>query len=247
MEEPAGWGLPLYARALDGVPAGASVLDVGCGPGAFAAFALDRGLRVTGIDEDRRAVAAATAAVPGAEFRTGDAHRPDFPDGSFDVVACIQVLAHVTNPLKVLRESARLVVPGGRIVATVWGREEECDVRAFGESLAAFLPPRDARRTPGGPPPLTEPDRFRKIAGMAGLDVVALDEVTCAFDYPDEDALLGPLLLSDIGRYAANRAGPAVVRKTAAAGLARFRTKAGGYRLNNLFRVLEACPAARAR
>jgi SAM-dependent methyltransferase len=247
MEEPAGWGIPLYERALYGVPSGASVLDVGCGPGTFAAFALDRGMKVTGIDEDRRAVAAAAAAVPGAEFRAGDAHQPDFPDDSFDVVACIQVLAHVTNPLKVLREAARVVVPGGRIIATVWGREEECDVRAFGESLAAFLPPREDRRTPGGPPPLTEPDRFRKIAGMAGLDVVALDEVTCAFDYPDEDSLLGPLLVSDIGRYAANRAGPAVVRNTAAAGLAPFRTETGSYRLNNLFRVLEARPAGRDR
>lgn len=240
MEEPAGWGIPLYERALARVPAGASLLDVGCGPGAFAAFALDRGLRVTGIDADRRAVATAAEAVPGADFRVGDAHQLDLPDDSFDVVACVQVLAHVTNPLKVLREAARVAVPGGRVVATVWGREAECDVRAFGESLAEFLPPRDARRTPGGPPPLTEPDRFRKIAAMAGLNVVALDEVTCAFDYPDEDALLGPLLVSDIGRYAANRAGPVAVRETAAAGLARFRTGTGGYRLTNLFRVLEA-------
>jgi SAM-dependent methyltransferase len=231
-----GWGEPLYERVLAGVPEGASVLDVGCGPGVFAAFASRRGFTVTGIDADRSAVAAARREVPAAEVEVGDAHQLD---GSFDLVALVQVLAHVTNPLKVLKEAARV---GGLVRATVWGREEESDVRLFGEALSPFLPPRGARRTPAGPPPLTEPDRFRKIARTAGLEVLALDEVRCPFDYPDEDALVGPLLTSDIGRYAVNAAGPAAVR---AAVLTTFasRRQGEGYRLWNLFRVLDARPA----
>jgi SAM-dependent methyltransferase len=235
-EGPAGWGEPLYERVLAGVPEGASVLDVGCGPGVFAAFALARGLEVTGIDADRSAVAAARREVPGAEFEVGDAHQLD---GSYDLVALVQVLAHVTNPLKVLKEAARA---GGLVRATVWGREEESDVRLFGEALAPFLPPRRSRRTPPGPPPLTEPDRFRKIATTAGLEVVALDEVRCPFDYPDEDALVGPLLTSDIGRYAVNTAGPAAVREAVLTTFAP-RRHGDGYRLENLFRVLDARPA----
>ena len=235
-EGPAGWGEPLYERVLAGVPEGASVLDVGCGPGVFAAFATKRGLTVTGIDADRSAIAAARREVPEATFEVGDAHQLA---GSYDLVALVQVLAHVTNPLKVLKEAARV---GGLVRATVWGREEESDVRLFGEALAPFLPPRGARRTPAGPPPLTEPDRFRKIATTAGLEVVALDEIRCPFDYPDEDALVGPLLTADIGRYAVNTAGPAAVREAVLAAFAP-RRHGDGYRIWNVFRVLDARPA----
>ena len=51
-----------------------------------------------------------------------------------------------------------------------------------------------------------------------------MDEVTCPFDYPDEDALLGPLLASGLGRHVANRAGPAAVRDAVLARLATHRT-----------------------
>jgi len=236
VSSPEGWGEPLYDRVLAGVPAGSTVLDVGCGPGVFAAFALARGMRVTGLDADRSALARAERTAPAARFVLGDAHQLE---GEYDVVALVQVLAHVTNPVKVLQEAGRV---GGLVRATVWGREEESDVRLFGEALAPFLPPRAQRRTPAGPPPLTDPERFRKVAGLAGLEVVALDEVTSPFAYPDEDSLVGPLLASDIGRFAANRAGPAAVREAVLETFAP-RRDGEGYRLQNLFRVLDARPA----
>lgn len=64
--------------------------------------------------------------------------------------------------------------------------------------------------------------------------------MTCPFRYPDDDALLGPLLTAGIGRAAIHRAGRAAVCDAVLAGLARFREPAGGYRLNNLFRCLTA-------
>ncbi|NMI00540.1 class I SAM-dependent methyltransferase [Pseudonocardia acidicola] len=237
-EGPHGWGRPLYERVLAEVKPGARLLDLGCGTGTFARLAADRGVQVAGLDTDRYAVAAAAERVPEGEFRVGDAHDLAWPDAVFDVVAAVQLLAHVTNPLKVLREAARVAGPGGTVVATVWGREHECDVRVFGEALAGFLPPRSARRAPAGGPPLTEPDRLRKMAGLAGLEVTAVDEVTCAFRYADEDALLDPLLASDIGRAAAHRAGPSAVRGAVLQALAPYREPTGAYRLDNLLRVL---------
>ncbi len=236
-EGPAGWGAPLYARVLDaaGVTAGVDLLDLGCGSGVFARAAADRGARVVGVDVDPAAVAAAARAVPDGQFAVGDAHDP--PAGPFDVAAAVQLLAHVANPLAVLRGLRGAARIGGAVAVTVWGREHECDVRAFGEALAPWLPP---RREATGPPPITEPARLERLVGLAGLRVEVLDEVICPFDYPDEDALLGPLLSSGIGRHAMNRAGPAAVRAAVAQRLAEHRLPGGGYRLHNLFRVMVA-------
>ena len=64
-----------------------------------------------------------------------------------------------------------------------------------------------APRRPPGPPTLTDPDRLRKVAWLAGLAVAGIDAVTCTFDYPDDDAVLGPVLASGIGRAAARAGG----------------------------------------
>jgi SAM-dependent methyltransferase len=235
-EGPPGWGAPLHARVLDlaGVGTGTTVLDLGCGPGTFAAAAVARGARVVGIDVDRSAVVAASAAVPAADFRIGDAHDP--PLGPFDLVAAVQLLQHVANPVAVLRAAARV---GSAVAVTTWGPEETCDVRAFGEALAGWLPPRRPRP---GPPSITDPVRLRKMVGLAALGVVAEDDIECLFTYPDADALVEPLLASGIGRAAAARAGEEPVRRAV---LTRFdvnRTRNGGYVLRNRFRVLLARP-----
>ena len=233
---PAGWAAPLHAAVLDATAAGpgTSLLDLGCGAGTFARAAADRGVVVTGIDVDPAAVGLAAAAVPEGTFAVGDALDP--PMGPFDVVAAVQLLMHVADPGAVLAAAGR---SGAVVAVTVWGREEECDLRVFGETLAPWL----ARRPPGsGPPAVTDPGRLRALAEGAGLVVERLDEVVCSFDYDDEDELLGPLFDSALGRAAGRRAGPLAVRTAVLDGARPYRTPAGGYRLYNLFRVLVAHP-----
>lgn len=235
--EPRGWGRPLHRRVLDaaGVGPGTALLDVGCGTGDLARAAVDRGARVTGVDLDARAIAVAQRDVPEARFDVGDTHDLAFGDGAFDVVVAVQLLMHVPDPLRVLGEAGRV----GRVVAvTVWGREQECDVRVFGEALAPWLPP---RHEPAGPPPLTEPLRLRRLAELAGLTVAALDEVVCPFDYADEEELLGPLWVSGLGRAAMRTGRPGEVRQAVLDRVEPLR-HGTGYRLNNLFRVLVAHP-----
>jgi len=233
-EGPGGWGRPLHAAVLDatGVGPGTTLLDLGCGSGLVARAAADRGARVTGIDVDPAAVALAAAAVPEGSFAVGDAERP--PAGPFDVVAAVQLLGHVLDPVAVLAAAGRV---GAAVAATVWGREEECDVRLFGVALAPWLGPRAAG------PSINEPDRLRAAAERAGLAVDRVDEVLCPFDYEDDEALLGPLFDAALGRAAVRRAGPVAVRDAVLARVEPCRTAAGGYRLQNLFRVLVGHPA----
>ncbi len=51
-----------------------------------------------------------------AEYRVGDAHQLDFPDGHFDVVACHFLLMWVSNPTLAVREMARVTRPGGAVL-----------------------------------------------------------------------------------------------------------------------------------
>jgi SAM-dependent methyltransferase len=233
---PRGWGSPLYTAVLDATAteAGTRVLDLGCGGGLFARAAADRGARVTGIDTDPAAVERAAAEVPEGTFAVRDAADP--PPGPFDLVAAVQLLMHVPDPVRVLAAAAR---SGTAVVATVWGREHECDIRVFGEALAPWLGP---RRPPAGPPPVTAPDRLVALAARAGLTVERLDEVVCPFRYADEDELLGPLFESALGRSLGRRAAPDALRAAVLHRLEPYRTPTGGYRLDNLFRVLVARP-----
>jgi SAM-dependent methyltransferase len=234
-EGPRGWGAPLYAAVLEatGVRQGTSVLDLGCGSGLFARAAADRGALVTGVDADPVAVAQAAAEVPEGRFAVGTAEHP--PPGPFDVVAAMQLLMHVADPVAVLAAAGRT---GAVVAASVWGREDECDVRLFGEALDPWLGPR-----PAGGHPLADPHLLRETAQRAGLVVTAVDEVVCPFDYEDDDAVLGPLFDSALGRAAGRRAGPVALRDAVLTRLEPFRTDRGGYRLHNLFRVLLAHPA----
>jgi SAM-dependent methyltransferase len=232
-EGPRGWGAPLYAAVLDAtaVVPGTSVLDLGCGTGLFARAAADRGARVTGIDTDPAAVGCAVAEVPEGAFAVRPALDP--PPGPFDVVAAVQLLMHVADPIAVLRAAARV---GGIVAGTVWGRERECDVRLFGAALAPWLGPR--RPSPG--PQVSEPALLRAMAERAGLVVDRLDEVVVPFEYADEDEVLRPLFASALGRTVVRRTDPGTLRTAVLDRLEPYRTAGGGYRLENLFRVLVA-------
>ena len=232
-EGPRDWGSPLHAAVLDAtaVGPGTTVLDLGCGIGLFARAAAGRGARVTGVDTDADAVAMAAAEVPEGTFLVRNAQDP--PSGPFDVVAAVQLLMHVADPVAVLRRAGRV---GGVVAATVWGREQECDLRVFGEAFEPWLEP----RRPARGSPVSEPARLRAMAERAGLAVQRLDEVVVPFDYADEDEILRPLLASAMARTVARRVDPGTLRAAVLEHLEPFRTGDGGYRLHNLFRVLVA-------
>src|SRR4051812_49891036 len=107
---------------------------------------------------------------------------------------------HVADPVAVLARAGRV---GGVLAATVWGREEECAIRVFGEALAPWLGP----RPPSGPS-ITEPERLRAVTEQAGLVVERVDEGGWPLDYAHEDEVLGPLFHSAIGPAGGSPAAP---------------------------------------
>ena len=91
------------------------VLDVGCGAGQVAkAVKVARPeLAVVGCDMSQSAVAAASVRPEGVDFRLATAERLPFREAEFDFVWIFDVLEHVEEPERVLREVARVLRPGG--------------------------------------------------------------------------------------------------------------------------------------
>ncbi len=96
---------------------GKTVLDVGCGGGFLAEEFAREGFTVTGIDPAARSLEAARkhAADNNLEidYREGKGEALPFPDASFDIVACCDVLEHVDDLTLVIGEVARTLKPGG--------------------------------------------------------------------------------------------------------------------------------------
>ena len=107
-----GWRRRAVAR-LD-APPGTRVLDVGCGTGDLCRELARRGLRPVGLD--RSAGMLAAAHVDGPLVRA-DAERLPFPDGSFGGVITAFTLRNVVDLDTMLHECARVLAPGGRLVA----------------------------------------------------------------------------------------------------------------------------------
>ncbi|MEU7259092.1 class I SAM-dependent methyltransferase [Streptomyces rimosus] len=96
------------------------ILDIGCGPGTITAdlAALVPQGRVTGLERAPEVLERARATVEerglaNVRFVTGDVHALDFPDASFCVTHAHQVLQHVGDPVRALREMRRVTKPGG--------------------------------------------------------------------------------------------------------------------------------------
>jgi SAM-dependent methyltransferase len=106
--------------AFAALPAGAQVLDAGCGPGLVAEAFLAAGHRLTGVDLSAEMVARARARC----VRFGD--RASFTQGAldgvapgpaFDAAVSRFVLHHVQDPFAFLSAQAARVRPGGVVVA----------------------------------------------------------------------------------------------------------------------------------
>ncbi len=98
-------------------PSGKTVLDLGCGGGFLAEEFAKEGFKVTGIDPSGRSIEAAQQHAAESnlsiDYRIGQGEALPFPDDSFDIIACCDVLEHVDDPHKVICQVGRTLKMGG--------------------------------------------------------------------------------------------------------------------------------------
>ncbi|XID95205.1 methyltransferase domain-containing protein [Paenibacillaceae bacterium WGS1546] len=116
--------------------AGKVVLDAACGAGFGARMLKDGGAAsVTGIDIDPTTIALAGRDYggEGVQFQVGNVLQTGFADASFDVVVSFETIEHVPDGFAWLREAARVLRTGGRLIVSTPNREVTNPDRLFGQ------------------------------------------------------------------------------------------------------------------
>lgn len=162
------------------LPAGAPVLDLGCGAGGHVGrFVHDRGPSVTGVDFSEASIEIARGLNPGMSFVVADFRAMPFGDASVDGIVAFYCLIYGGDEdvVGALRECRRVLRPGGRLLAAVHGaidgtaRESRFD-DFFGTPIDISM--RE-----------TTPALFAGLAERAELRV---DELRARDPYPEEHA-----------------------------------------------------------
>ena len=100
-------------------PPGRLTIDIGCGEGRVSRDLRALGHHVVGIDAAPSMVAAAREADPGGEYLVGSAMDLPFADGAADLAVAFMVLMDLDDMPAALREIARVLSPGGQLIAPV--------------------------------------------------------------------------------------------------------------------------------
>jgi SAM-dependent methyltransferase len=148
------------------IPAGADVLDLGCGAGIPMTATLAVGRTVTGVDISAAQIALARANVPSATFLEADLTTLDFPSGRFDAVVAFYSLTHVPRA-----EHAALfgrirswLRPGGVFVASLGVEDSPDEVEADWLGVDMFFSHFSARVN-------------RRLVAEAGFEIERADVV----------------------------------------------------------------------
>jgi ubiquinone/menaquinone biosynthesis C-methylase UbiE len=225
---------------------GERVLDVACGTGLIsfrAAEAVGEEGAVVGTDISGEMVetarrGAAARACGNVSFERSDAQALPWPNATFDAALCGLGLMYVPDPLEALCEMRRLLRPGGRAAAAVWGARRNC-------GWAEIFPITDARVASEVCPMffhLGTGDVLARTFEAAGFTEIRAERLQTTLCYASpEDALgavfrAGPVALA-YGRFdaAARRA----VHAEYLDSIAAYRT-GGGYRVPGEFVVAAA-------
>jgi len=107
-----------WVKIIHKYKASGKLLDVGCGPGFFLAYA-ERYYDVHGIDISEYAIRKAKQRINQVKLSVGDATDLDYKNDYFDIVTCFDLLEHLPNPALALQEFRRILKNGGVLIIRV--------------------------------------------------------------------------------------------------------------------------------
>jgi ubiquinone/menaquinone biosynthesis C-methylase UbiE len=154
---------------------GERVLDVACGTGVVARLAAQQvgpAGQVTGLDLNpgMLAVARALPPPPGATITWVECSAVvmHVPDATFEVVLCQQGLQFFPDKPAALWEMHRVLVPGGRVVLSVWGTTVDPYGLALWEAVERHVGTEAATRL-RAPRVVPEPEELSRLLNEAGF------------------------------------------------------------------------------
>jgi SAM-dependent methyltransferase len=118
------------------------------------------------------------------EARVMDAEAIELPDGAVDVVLCRMGYMFTADPAATFRETARVLVPGGRLALAVWS--DAASNPWVSVPMQAIMQQLDAPPPPPGAPgifALADAQRLRGLLEQAGLEPTAIETVDAEVRY----------------------------------------------------------------
>lgn len=129
--------LTRFVRALGPVK---RALDLGCGEGRLSAEV--RADEMTLADVSPVALQRASGRLPAARVVELDPDAPlPFPDGSFELVTCVEVIEHVRDLQLLLSECRRVLVPGGALAVTTPAHGRRTGAAVLATGFESSFPP----------------------------------------------------------------------------------------------------------
>lgn len=173
---------------------GERALDVACGTG-LVTFALAKAVgsegHVIGTDISDGMIEHARAAgerlARSVEFHRMDAEHLDFPDAHVDIAVSALGLMYVPQPERAIAEMFRVLRPGGRLVAAVWGARRAC-------GWAEIFPIVERRIASEACPlffSLGTGDTLADLFVAAGLHDVEQERISTHLAYASDDDAIG--------------------------------------------------------
>ena len=169
---------------------GEHVLDLGTGTGSVAVRAarlVGGSGQVLAIDPSPQMLAragqrAASLGAANITLREGRGESIPADDAAFDAaLASLSLMYHIDRAVAA-HEIARVLRPGGRLVAAVWAGPDQCDIVRFQQAAGRFAP---APPVPGvGPGAMADAAPFLAQLAGAGIDA-AVEQETTSFQFPN--------------------------------------------------------------